>query len=148
MIVSKPKSSIMISIGIVLIAVLMLDGWLFYSLVQNPAEFFWWKLIFTPLLLVIGIAIARKGYTSGLSLTVGNNKLTYRYYLGGKKVCNISDIRNMQQEVVKGKGPDYKRFSILLANGKLLQLSNKENSNYQRVIDHLQKKVKIAKRKA
>ena len=146
MIKSQPKSSIMISIGVFFIGILIVDSWLFYALIQYPESYLWLKLILTPLLLVIAIAIARKGYTSALSLTIGNQQLTYRYFLGPKKSYKISVIKSWHEEVVKRKKTDYKRVSILLASGKLLHLSNQENSHYQQVVNYLKKKVKLPKK--
>lgn len=146
MIKSQPKSSIMISIGVFLFAILLADAWLFYALVKNPTSYLWLKLILTPTLLVIAIAIARKGYTSALRLTVGNNKLTYRYFLSASKSHKISDVKSWHEDVVKSKSGDYKRLTVLLASGKMLQLSNQENSNYQKVVKYLEKKVKLSKK--
>ncbi|WP_462249631.1 hypothetical protein [Ekhidna sp.] len=146
MIQSKPKTSILISIGLFLIGILITDSWLFYTLLQNPDSYLWLKLIFTPILLVIAIAVARKGYTSALRLTIGNNKLTYQYFLGGKKSFNISDVANWHEEVVKQKNADYKRLTIVLSNGKVLHISNQENSNYQQVLNYIKKKVKTSKK--
>ena len=145
MIISKPKSSIMVSIGILIIALLAVDGWLFYALVQSPESNFWLKLILTPTLLVIIIAIARRGYTSSLRLTIGNNKLSYKHFLGSEKSCNISDVKSWHEELVKQKNGDYKQLTFVLANGKVIQLSNQENSEYQRVLSYIKKKVKVTK---
>ncbi len=147
MIQSKPKSSILISIGLFLIGILVADGWLFYTLLQNPDSYLWLKLIFTPILLVIAIAIARKGYTSALRLMIGNNKLTYQYFLGTKKSFKISEITSWHEEVVKQKNADYKRLTIVLSNDKVLHISNQENSNYQQVLNYIKKKVKTSKKK-
>ncbi|WP_436516333.1 hypothetical protein [Ekhidna sp. To15] len=142
MINSRPKSSLMISIGVFLIGILSVDIWLFYELVKNSASYLWAKLILTPTLLVIGIAVARKGYMSTLAITIRNSILTYRYLLGSKKSHKISMIANWQEEVVKSKNGEYRQLSMVLSTGKILQLSNHENSNYQSVVNYLKKKVK------
>ncbi|GAB4229170.1 MAG: hypothetical protein Tsb0034_00750 [Ekhidna sp.] len=121
----------------------MLDVWLFYALLEHPESFFWLKLILTPLLLVVAIAIARKGYKSSLRLTIGNNQLTSRYWLGTKKSYKISAIKSWHEEVVKSKRADYKQLTMVLSDGRVLQLSNQENSNYQQVVNYVRKKVKM-----
>lgn len=128
-----------------LVVILIADLWLFNALIQNPEDFFWWKLIFTPVLLVVAIAIARKGYTTAFRLTIGNNQLTYRYLLSAKKTHNITEVSSWHEEVVKNKKLEYKRLTVILSNGRVLQLSNQENSNYQKVIDYLRKRVKMKK---
>ena len=145
MIHSKPKASILISLGFVLMCILIADGWLFVALVQHPESYFWWKLILAPTLLVAAIAIARKGYQAALQLSLGNNQLTYRFLLGASKSCKIAEIKSWREEVVKNNKIEYKRLTILLANGDALQLSDKENSNYQPAVNYLKKKVKTTK---
>ena len=142
MIRSHPKSSSMISIGIFLIGTLGVAIWLLVALMQNPAAYFWVKLILAPVLLVIGIIVAAKTYFSALILTVGDNRLTYRYLFGSEKRHKITAIVSWQEEVVKRKSSEYRRLSMLLVNGKKLQLSNHENSNYKDVVNYLKKKVK------
>ncbi len=148
MIQSKPKSSVLISIALVLVVLVAADAWLFVTLIKYPASYFWWKLVFAPTLLVIAIAIARKGYNAALQLSVGNNKLSYRYLLGAARSHPISEVKTWYEEVVKNKNVEYKRLTILLATGRVLHLSNKENSQYQRVVDYLQKKAKPSRKRS
>jgi len=143
MIQSKPKSSLLISIGLVLLCILLADAWLFYGLLQRPEKFFWWKLLLTPTLLVVAIAIARKGYKSTLQLSIGNNQFTYRYLLGSSKTHKITDVKSWHEETIDGKKVAYQRITILLANGRVLQLSNQENSQYSKVVNYLKKRVKM-----
>jgi hypothetical protein len=145
MIHSQPKSSLMISIGIFLMGTLAVAIWLLVGLMQNPASYFWVKLILAPSLLVIGITVAAKTYFSALILTVGDNRLTYRTLIGSEKRHKITAIVHWEEEVVKSKTSEYRRLSMLLDNGKKLQLSNHENSNYKDVINYLKKKVKKRK---
>ncbi len=145
MIESQPKSSTMISIGVILSIILGVDIWLFYELVQNPDAYLIVKLILTPTLLVIAITIARKAYSTALRVTIGNNKLTYSYLFGTKKSHKISDVTSWYEEVVKSKKDEYKRLTIVVKNGKALLISNKENTNYQSIVNYLSKKIKKLK---
>ena len=143
MIHSKPKSSLLISIAMVLVGILLLDGWLFYTLLLHPDDYFWWKLVLTPTLLVVAIAMARKGYQATLQLSIGNNQLTYRYLLSSPKSHPVSEVKSWHEDVVNPKKVAYRRLTILLAHGRVLQLSNQENSNYERVVTYLKKKVRM-----
>ena len=136
----------MVSIGILIVALLAVDGWLFYALIQKPESYFWLKLILTPTLLVLIIAIARRGYSSSLRLTIGNNKLSYKHFLGSEKSFKIADVKSWHEELVKQKNGDYKRLTLVLVNRKVIQLSNQENSEYQRVLNYIKKKVKTIKK--
>ena len=75
-------------------------------------------------------------------LTLDKNKLTYHYLWGTKQKHPLSDINDWQEEVVKRKNSAYHRLSIHLVNGKKLNLSNHENSHYDKVVNYLRKKVK------
>lgn len=86
--------------------------------------------------------IVAKSYASAVRLTLGNNQLNYHYPLGSRKQHKLSDIADWQEEVVKSNSREYCRLTIKLENGKKLQLSNHENSNYIDVIRYLKKKVK------
>jgi hypothetical protein len=138
---AKPKSSVLISIGMVVLAILVSDLWLFYGLIRYPETYFWWKLILTPTLFVLAISITRKGYISSIQLTIGNNQLTYKYFLGPSKTYKISEINYWREEVVKSKKTDYKRLTIVFVNGRSIQLSNQEHSDYPAVINYIKKKV-------
>ena len=115
------------------------------ELVQNPASYFWMKLILAPTLLVIGIVVAIKGLFSAVSVTLGSNRLSYRYPLGAEKQHKISDVMDWNEEMVKNKSSIYKQLTIQLSNGKKIKLSNQENSDYEKVIGYLKKKVKVKK---
>ena len=141
MIQSQPKSSSMVAIGLFLLGTLVVNIWLLVELLQNPGTFFLIKLILAPTLLVIGIIVAVKSYTSAMIITIGNNRLTYRHFLGPESTYKITEITSWQEEVVKRKDSEYRRLSIQLVDRKKLQLSNLENSNYERVVNYLKKKV-------
>lgn len=142
---SIPKSNSLISIGFFLLAVIAVDIWLFWGLFQYPESYFLFKLILAPTVFVIGIAVAIKSYSSALILTMGNNGLTYRYLFGSDRKHKITDVTNWQEEVVKRKSSEYRQLSIHLANGKKLKLSNLENTNYDKLVSYLRKKVKAKK---
>ncbi len=142
MIRSQPKSSSMLAIGLFLLGTLAVAIWLLVALLQNPGTFFWAKLILAPTLLVIAIIVTVKSYTSAVIITIGNNRLTYRRYLGPEHTYKITKITNWQEEVVKRKNSEYRRLSIQLVDRSKVQLSNLENSNYEKVVNYLKKKVK------
>ena len=142
MITSKPKTTSLIAIGLFLIGLWAADILLFIALLQNPESYFWAKLILAPTLLVIGLMVAIKSYFSTLTLTLGNNQLTYRYYIGSEKKYKIKEISSYKEEVVKRKNSEYRSLSIKLADGKTLRLSNHENNCYNEVFQYLSKKVR------
>ena len=145
MINSRPTSNSLVAIGLFLIAMMVADIWLIIALVSDPSRYFLMKLILAPTLLVIVIVVAAKSYFSAINLSLGDNQLTYRYLLGSQKKHKISEVSDWQEEVVKRKNSEYRRLSIQLVNGKTLHLSNHENSNYEKLVNYLRKKVKVRK---
>ncbi|MEO9871802.1 hypothetical protein [Ekhidna sp.] len=142
MINSKPKSSSILAVGLFLVGILAAAIWLFAGLIQNPTSYFWIKLILAPTVLVIGILVTVKSYSSAMTITIGNNKLTYRYLIGSESKHKIAEIESWQEDIIKRKSSEYRQLSMQLANGKKLKLSNHENSNYKEVVNYLKKKVK------
>ena len=142
MIISKPKTSTLISVGIFLAGILAASVWIGIELIKNPAVFFWIKLVLLPVLLVIALVVAIKTYQGAVTLQLGNNRLTYQMPGGSLHQFPISDLQNWHEEVIQRKKTKYSRLTIRLKNGKELHLSNQENSAYDQVINYLRKKAK------
>ena len=140
MIHSRPASNVLVSVGFFLTGILALVVWLVYQLITDPSDYFIAKLILTPALVVIGITIAIKSYFSAVSITLGDNKISYRYLLGSHKVHKINDITKWSEDIVKRKKSEYRSLTIQLTNGKKLRLSNHENSQYDKLVSYLKKK--------
>lgn len=145
MIHSRPKSTSLVAVGVFLLIVLATDGWLLAGLIRNPSSYFVWKLVLVPTLFVIGITVAVKSYFSASHLSLGKDKLTYHYPFSSPKTHPVSEISSWHEDVIKRKNSTYRRVSILLVDGKKLTLSNHENSNYDKVVGYLKKKVKHRK---
>ena len=142
MIHSRPQSNALFAVGVFLLLLLAAGCWLLVELIEDPSSYFLPKLILIPTLLVIGIVVVSKSYYSAVTITLGNDRLTYRYPLGSKKKHKISDISTWQEKVIKRKSSTYRRLSIQLVTGKKLLLSNHENGDYENVVKYLRKKVR------
>ncbi len=142
MIQSRPRSNALFAVGLFIILTLAVDGWILAGLITDPSSYFMAKLILVPTLLVIGIIVASKSYFSAMTLTLGNDRLTYQYPFGPKKKHKISEVAAWEETVIKRKSSTYKRLTIRLTGGKKLHLSNQENSDYDKVLKYLKKKVK------
>lgn len=143
MIVSKPKSNTAIALGTFLVLVFVAFFFLLNSLITNP-EFFILKLILTPILLVIGLIVMSKLLASLKAVFLGKDKIEVLYLISRVRVIiQVSDVLGWREEVVKTKNGDYKELKILYSKKKILKLSNKENTEYDRVIKYLKQKIKI-----
>ena len=143
MIHSQPKSATLTALGIFLILILGVSLWLFYELICSPESFFILKLILAPLLLVIAIIVATKGYLTAVTVWLGDNQIAYRYPFGSQIKLKLSAIAHWEESVVKRKKSVYRSLTIVLTNGKKLQVSNHENTHYDQLLSYLKKKVKV-----
>ncbi len=142
MIHSRPRSNALFAVGFFIVLTLAVDGWILAGLINDPSSYFIAKLILVPTLLVIVIIVASKSYFSAMTMTLGNDRLTYRYPFGSRKQHKVSEIAAWDETVIKRKSSTYKRLTIRLATGKKLHVSNQENSDYDKVLKYLKKKVK------
>ncbi|MEM9328924.1 MAG: hypothetical protein AAGA85_24885 [Bacteroidota bacterium] len=142
MIHSRPQSNALFAVGLFVVLTLAADLWIVIGLINDPSSYFLAKLLLVPILFVIAIIVMSKSYFSSISLKLGNNQLTYRYPLGAERKHKLSDVSGWHENVVQRKSSTYRRLSIRLVTGKKLLLSNHENSDYDKVVSYLKKKVK------
>lgn len=139
---SQPKFASLFAVIFFMLIVLAVDVWIVMGLINNPQSYFIAKLILAPLLFVIAIMVGVKSYFSAIAISLGSNKISYKYPLGSKREYALKAISNWTEDIVKRSGTEYRQLSIRLTNGKKLKISNHENTNYGQVISYLKKKVK------
>ena len=145
MIKSKPKYQTVFALSVFLILLFGSFFLLLDSLLNNPTYFIL-KLILTPIVLVIGLLILNKLITGAKVIEIGNNKIKVLYPISRKRVSiEIKDIISWREEVVETKNGDFRETKILYAPKKILKLSNKENSNYEKILKYFHNKMKKQK---
>ncbi len=145
MIVSKPKFNTAFALGLFLVLTFAAFFWLLNSLLAS-ADYFVFKLILTPLLLVIGLIVLSKFMASLKRVTLGDGKIEVRYLITQMKLSlKVEDVLGWHEEVIKTKGGEFREVKILYSKKKILTLSNKENTEYDRVVKYLKQKVKVKK---
>jgi hypothetical protein len=142
MLVSKPKRQTLVALGIFLVLVFCSFFMLFHSLLTSESYFIW-KIVLAPIILVIGMIVLGKFIESFKTVTFDKNKLDVLYHFSRKKMrIQVKEILGWREEVVQTKSGDFREVKILMADKKILKLSNRENSNYERVITWLRNKIK------
>ncbi|MEO9477837.1 MAG: hypothetical protein ABJG41_20005 [Cyclobacteriaceae bacterium] len=145
MIVSKPKSNTTVALGVFLILIFVVFFFLLNSLISVP-DYFIFKLVLTPIVLVIGLIVLSKFLGSLKVVTLGKDKITVLYLITRMRTSiDVSQVLGWREEVVKTKNGDFREVKILYTKKKILKLSNKENTEYDKVIQYLKKKVKLGK---
>lgn len=147
MIVSKPRYQTLFALGVFLILIFGSFFLLLNSLLSNPDEFFIMKMILTPVVLVIALLILTKFITSIKTIKVGDNKILITYLISRSKIqLPLTDIKGWKEEVVNTKQGDYRETKILYGKKKIIKLSNKEDTEYDKILKYLNTKARKAKR--
>ncbi|GAB3342800.1 hypothetical protein GCM10027429_32830 [Marivirga atlantica] len=142
MIKSGPKYQTVFALSVFLILLFISFFFLLNSLLSNP-EFFILKLILTPIVLVIALLILNKLIAGVKTIEAGNNQISVFHPISRKRIkLQIADILGWQEEVVKTKNGDFRETKILYAKKKVIKLSNKENTEYDRLVKYLRQKAK------
>jgi hypothetical protein len=143
MIVSKPKFNTAFALGTFLFLVFGTFCFLLNSLLTSP-DFFVIKLILAPILLVIGLLVMGKFMASLKRVSLGDGKMEVLFLISRMKISmKTDDILGWNEEVIKTKGGEFRELKILYTKKKILKLSNKENTEYDRVVKYLRQKVKV-----
>ncbi len=142
MIKSKPRYQTVFALSVFLLLLFGSFFLLLDSLLNNP-QFFILKLILTPLVLVIGLLILNKLIAGVKIIEAGNNQLSIFHPISRKRIkLSVDDIRGWQEEVVKTKNGEFRETKILYGKKHIVKLSNKENTEYDKLIKYLSQKAK------
>lgn len=142
MIKSTPKYQTVFALSVFLLLLFGSFFLLFHSLLNDPS-FFIIKLILTPIVLVIALLILNKLISSVKVIEAGNNQIAVFHPLSRKRIkLLLEQIKGWNEEVVKTKNGDYRETKVLYGNKQILKFSNKENTEYTKLVNYLAQKAK------
>lgn len=143
MIVSKPKANTITALTIFLILIFISFFLLLNSLLRYESYFIL-KLILAPIVLAIGLLVMGKLLGAIKVIKLGKGALHIFYPVSRMKTTvETKDILGWREEVIKTKNGEFREVKILYGKKKILKLSNKENTEYESVVNYLKKKVKV-----
>ncbi|WP_258103158.1 hypothetical protein [Marinoscillum sp. MHG1-6] len=143
MIVSKPKRNTAFALAVFLIVIFAVFFMLLDSLLSS-ADYFIIKLILTPIVLVIGLLVMGKFLSSLKRVSLGDGKIEVLFLVTRMRtVIPVKEVMGWREEVVNTKNGDFREVKILYDKKKILKLSNRENTEYDKVVKYLKQKVKI-----
>ena len=143
MIVSKPKTQTLTALTIFLVLIFASFFLLLNSLLKEES-FFIAKLVLAPIVLVIGLLVLGKLLGAIKVVKVGDNKIEVFYPISRLRTSiKIGDVLGWHEEVVKTKNGEFREVKVLYSRKKILKLSNRENTEYEAIVNYLRKKVKI-----
>jgi hypothetical protein len=145
MIVSKPKISTLISLGIFLALVF---GVLIYNFLQYYASGYQsvLNLLLMAVLTPIGIGILIKILVGYRIIAIGKNKINIRFPLRFINYdVRLNEISKWKETRIKTFSSWYHELEIQSSSGKKIKLSKQEHTEYDRVLNYLGKKCRNKK---
>jgi hypothetical protein len=145
MIVSKPRINTVFALSIFLVLVFGSFFLLLDSLLKSES-FFIVKLILTPITLVIALLVLGKLLAAIKIVKAGNNKLHIFFPISRSRIeLPLEEIKGWREDVVKTKQGEFRETKILYGKKKVIKLSNKENTEYDKLVKYLNQKAKKQK---
>jgi len=145
MIVSKPRLNTIFALSIFLVLVFGSFFLLLDSLLSNESYFIV-KLILTPITLVIALLVLGKLLGAIKIVKAGNNKLDIFFPISRSRIdLPLEQIKGWREDVVKTKQGEFRETKIVYGKKKVIKLSNKENTEYEKLLKYLNQKAKKQK---
>ncbi|MBL3656622.1 hypothetical protein [Fulvivirga sediminis] len=139
MIVAKPKKGTLFSLGLFIVLAVGLATYITYTMLQGQPV--WYQYALVALLYPIGIGLAIKVVWGYKVITVGKNKISIKYPIRFQTVeYTLKQLISWKEAIVKTGTGTFKEVSIKFDNGKVLNLSYQEHTDYPQVIQYLKKK--------
>lgn len=142
MIVVKPKINTLFSIGVFLVIVLGL----FIVMVNQYISYTRPPLYITLLMVgsgALGFSILLKYLWNLKTIAIGKEKFEISYPIRFKKVLfSGKDIVKWREVKIKTWGGNYAELTISFNDGKKINLSQQEHTDYDKTINYLLKKYK------
>lgn len=140
MIISKPKSSTLFSLGMFL---LFTYAALYYSIAAllSSVDKPWYLYLLATALGVVALAVTVKVLLGYKVIRIGQGMFSASYPLSfRKKVFPVQALQSWEEIVIKTKSGVYKELRLNFTGKSKVAISNHENSNYEEVLKYMLKK--------
>ncbi len=138
MIVSKPKSTALIALGIFIIICFGVGGYAFNNVLNNSAG--WLGYIVAGFFLPLGIILLLRQLVSYKIVHMGDViKISYPFRFQQKQQ-KLKNLVCWKQTIIKTKNDPFKQLELKFDN-LVLKLSLQENTNYEQIIKFLKRRV-------
>jgi hypothetical protein len=140
-IVSKPRSQTLISFTLFLLLTFFVLGLNVLAITQNT--YAWYNLAIVAILLPIGVFVLYKIFIRYKVIRAGDNRLEISYPVIKKTHgYNIKQISSWRESIVKtGKNSVFKELEIVCDNRLRITIGQKEHTEYDKLVQYLQRKV-------
>ena len=138
MIVSKPKPTALIALGIFIIICVGVGGYALTNVLNNTAGWFGYAASFTMLPLAAILLIRQ--LLSYKTVQIGDVVRVSYPFRFHKKEVKLKELVLWKQTIIKTKNAPFKQLTLAFENFTL-KLSVQENSNYEQIYKFLKKRV-------
>jgi hypothetical protein len=140
MIVSKPKVSSLISLGIFLLAAYSVSLVLLLQILNIP-NLPWYFPVLFGIVLTVALFVTYKVVTAFKIIRIGKQKMEVHFPLKGKKrQFNLSNLDAWKETIIKTGAGTYKELELHFTTGPSIKMTLQENTNYDKVYQYLNKK--------
>lgn len=139
MIVAKPKFNTFFALGVFLLLVYGVIGYMLYDITSSESVSVW---LYILLMLVAGIAltVTIKFVQSYKVIRLEKNRVDILMLFGLiKRRLYLKDLEQWQEERVKTSNGIFKQLTVNFINKGRLRLSNQEHENYDKVVSFFRK---------
>ncbi len=137
MIVSKPKPTALIALGIFIIICFGVGGYALNNVLNNTAGWFGYVISFTMLPLAIILLIRQ--LLSYKTVQIGDLVRVAYPFRFHKKEAKLKELASWKQTIIKTKNDPFKQLTLTFKNFTL-KLSVQENTNYEQIYKFLKKR--------
>jgi len=138
MIVSKPKPTALIALGVFIIICFGVGGYALNNVLNNTAGWFGYAISFTMLPLAI-ILLVRQLISYKIVQIGDLVRVAYPFRFRTKEV-KLKELVLWKQTIIKTKNDPFKQLKLTFENFTL-KLSVQESTNYERIYKFLKKRV-------
>ncbi len=139
MINSKPKTSTLFSLGAFILLCLTITGYQSTYLLSGSAQ--WYHYLFMIVFGIPGIILLLRVLISYKTILIKKESITIKYpFIMKKKYFKLKDIEAWCQTEISTNNTTFRHLEIKALKGSPIKISNKENTEYERIATYLRRK--------
>jgi hypothetical protein len=140
LIVSKPRTSTLLSFSLFLLITLVVFFMNAYSIISKQAA--WYNYVIAAALIPIGLIVLYRIFIRYKVIRMGNNQVILSFpVLRRRYQYPLQEIVSWKESIVKtGKSSVYKELEVRFADARKLSIGLNEYSEYNRIVQYLNQK--------
>ena len=138
MIISKPKSTALLALGIFMIICFAMGGYALRAILNGVG--IWYHYIITTLTLLIALILLIRQVLSYKVVLIGDKSVKISFPLRGKSISyKFNELIHWKETIIETKNAPFKQMELKF-NDYILKMSVQESTNYDVIKNYLKKK--------